>query len=225
MRSTLLWSLLACTCAYGLQVQAQVVRCTDPHTGKVSYTDGRCEGGTQAQEIEGRKTAEEIQAERALAAEALARKQQRLEIEAAEQRLEAARERDARARRPAAPAPSDYANSQACTQSRQNLELQASRMNNGALYEDHMRLQAAQRQMNLDCLGPERAAQVEANTAAQQALQPAPVYVLPPSQLRPPRPPGMRPPPPPPEPAPKPPITHCNVFRCYDSQGGVHPIR
>ena len=219
MRRALLWSLLACVGACSWPAQAQVVRCTDPRTGKVAYTDGRCEGGTQAQEIEGRKSPEDLQAERALAAEALARKQQRLEIEAAEQRLESARAREARAASPAAP---DYARSAACVQSRQNLEVQTNRVASGALYEDHLRLQAAQRQMNLDCLGPERAAEIEANAAAQQALQPAPVYMLPPSQLRPSYP-GQRPPPPPP-PAPKPPISHCNVFRCYDVQGGVRPI-
>lgn len=69
--------LLACLCVawIGTAAQAQVVRCTDPATGKVTYTDGKCAGGTTAREVEARKTPEEIQREREQAAEALALKQ------------------------------------------------------------------------------------------------------------------------------------------------------
>ena len=65
--------LLACLCVawIGTAAQAQVVRCTDPATGKVTYTDGKCAGGTTAREVEARKTPEEIQREREQAAEAL----------------------------------------------------------------------------------------------------------------------------------------------------------
>mgnify|MGYP003596957738 CR=1 FL=1 len=65
-----------------LGAQAQVIRCTDAATGKVTYTDGKCASGATEREVEARKTPQEIQQEREEAAEALARKQQRLQAEA-----------------------------------------------------------------------------------------------------------------------------------------------
>ena len=78
------WPLLTlCTAAaLCLPAQAQVVRCTDARTGAVVYTDGGCASGTAAREVEPRKTEEEIRQERIQAAEALERKQQRLDAEA-----------------------------------------------------------------------------------------------------------------------------------------------
>ena len=83
--------------------QAQVVRCTDARTGQVTYTDGACTGGATAREVEPRKTTEEIRQERAQAAEALERRQQRLELEATTTRLQA--EREALRQRGCLPAP------------------------------------------------------------------------------------------------------------------------
>ena len=85
--------LLACLCVawIGTAAQAQVVRCTDPATGKVTYTDGKCAGGATAREVEARKTPEEIQREREQAAQALNLKQQRLQAEATAAETEALR--------------------------------------------------------------------------------------------------------------------------------------
>src|SRR3989344_422526 len=71
-------ALFLCVCAawLGTVAHAQVVRCTDTRTGKVTYTDGACTGGAAAREVEARKTPEELQLEREQAAEALERKQQ-----------------------------------------------------------------------------------------------------------------------------------------------------
>src|SRR3989344_4537081 len=109
-------ALFLCVCAawLGTVAHAQVVRCTDTRTGKVTYTDGACTGGAAAREVEARKTPEELQLEREQAAEALERKQQRLQAEATAAETEARRnaERDrARAAQAAAaaPQPQDYA--------------------------------------------------------------------------------------------------------------------
>ena len=74
LRRLLPWLLLCTLAAPGPGALAQVLRCTDPVTGKVSYTDGRCDSGSQALEIEPRKSAEQLQAERTQAAEAAKKK-------------------------------------------------------------------------------------------------------------------------------------------------------
>lgn len=211
--------LLACLCVawIGTAAQAQVVRCTDPATGKVTYTDGKCAGGTTAREVEARKTPEEIQREREQAAEALALKQKRLEAENKAAETEALRNAQ-RERTPAAKS-QDYARSPECARSRRNLDVVLSSGNAGS-YEQSQRAEAAQRQMDLDCLGPEGYAEVEKARAARPTTvqtTPAPVVVV-----VPPRHPVRPTPQPTPAPEPKK-FTQCNVFRCYDSQGNVYP--
>ena len=192
---------------------AQVLRCTNARTGEVTYTDGSCAPGSQTREIEARKTPEELRAEREQAAEALARKEQRLQREAAEQ--ERADRADARAlaeRRANARLRPDYAHSAACLESRRQLNQQLA-LHGGNNVGEQLRLQALQRQVDLDCLGPERYADLE----SQRPLIAPPIVVAPAYG-----PPPYRPPPPPPV-QPPPRITNCNVFRCYDERGGVHP--
>lgn len=209
--------LLACLCVawIGTAAQAQVVRCTDPATGKVTYTDGKCAGGATAREVEARKTPEEIQREREQAAEALALKQKRLEAENKAAETEALRNAQRDSARPAIP---DYARSPECARSRRNLDVVLS--SSGGSYEQSQRIEAAQRQMDLDCLGPEGYAEVEKARAARpttvNTTTPPVVVVVPP------RPPVRPPPQPTPTPEPKK-FTQCNVFRCYDSQGNVYP--
>ena len=153
------WGLLSTALLLlSLSAQAQVVRCTDARTGKVTYTDGSCASGTTAHEVEARKTPAELQQEREQAAEALERKQQRLETEAtaAEQDARRAAEQDrARAARTAAaaPQPQDYARSPECARSRRNLDLVASGLSRST-HEQELRLEAAQRQVDMDCLRP-----------------------------------------------------------------------
>jgi hypothetical protein len=192
-------------------VSAQVVRCTDAATGKVTYTDGACQGGAAAREVEPRKSAAEIQQERAQAAEALERKQQRLQAEAAAQAQSV--------RNTPVPAPEtqrpDYARSPECTRSRRNLETTISAGNAGT-YEQNLRIEAAQRQVDLDCLGPQAFTELERNRSARPMIVPPATIVLPPRHPRPVPPPVAVPPAPPK-------FTHCNVFRCYDAQGNSHP--
>ena len=210
MRLLLTACLAACALLASLGAPAQVLRCTDPRTGKVTYTDGECTSGSQALEVEPRKTPEALRAEREQAAEAIARKQQRQQAEAAERQREAALQRAARAADAAQPF--DYSQSTACRQSRQEVDRALGRLSSGN-EQEQLRLQALQRQMDFDCLGPERFAEIERTRALQPA---APMVVAPPYRPLP-RPPHTQPP----QPAPH--ITHCNVFRCYDDRGGTHP--
>ena len=209
--------LLLCICAalLGTAAQAQVLRCTDARTGKVTYTDGECSGGTSVREVEARKTPQELQQERELAAEALERKQQRLQAESAAAELDARRaaERDrakAAQAAAAAPQPQDYARSPECARSRRNLDLVASGLSRST-YEQDVRLEAAQRQVDMDCLGPHGYAEVE----KARANQPRVVVVPPryPSAF------------PPAYPAPQPPprLTQCGDFRFTDNQGNTYP--
>lgn len=190
---------------------AQVVRCTDARTGQVTYTDGTCTAGAAAREVEARKTPEEIQQERELAAEALARKQQRLAAEAATD-ADARRSAEREHARPASQQ-RDYAHSAECARSRRNLDTAVSEASGGT-YEQNLRLEAAQRKFNLDCLGPAGYTEVEKARAANATAPLPPTVILP----------SRRPPiPPPPAPAPPKKFVQCNVFRCYDSQGNSSP--
>lgn len=204
------WVLVAAS-ALCLGAQAQVVRCTDARTGQVTYTDGACTPGAAAREVAPRKSAEDILQERQQAAQALEQKQQRLQTEALAAQRDAAREAQrqydsAQSGAAGRPAPQDYARSAACAQSRRNLDVVAS-SNTLTPPERRARLDAAQRQMDLDCLGPEGYAAVERARAAQ----PRTVVVQPPPQY-----PQQRPPPPPQ-------LTHCTEFRCTDTQGRSYP--
>ena len=83
----------------GLDAQAQVTRCTDPVSGKVTYTDGACASGAAATEIERRKTDEELAQERARTEDALRAKAERREQDLEQRRVEA-QERAAQASGP-----------------------------------------------------------------------------------------------------------------------------
>ena len=193
----------------GLGAQAQVVRCTDARTGKVTYTDGACASGSATHEVEARKLPEELQREREIAAEALERKQQRLQAEADAEQAEARRsaERD-RARAAQA---RDYASSAECARSRRQLDIVASGLSRTP-YEQDARLETAQRQVDLDCLGPQGYAEVEKARANQPrvvvmppAVRPRPVFPVSPPTTPPRR------------------NVQCNVFRCTDGQGNTYP--
>lgn len=205
-------AVAACAAA-PLVTHAQVMRCTDPVSGKVTYTDGACEKGTAAREVEARKSREEIEEERAQALQALQLKQQRQQIERQEAQQEARQERE----RAAARAPADPSRSPECARSRRNLDRVASE-SGGGNYDGQARLTAARRQMDLDCLGPQGYAEVERSRnysgGSGDYYAPPAVVVLPPR-----RPVVVQPA----LPVPSAPISHCNVFRCYDQQGNVHP--
>lgn len=191
---------------------AQVMRCTDARTGKVTYTDAACDSGAQSREVQPRQSPEELARERAQSQEAAQRMRERLAAEqaAAQEReaLEAARqEREARR----APSTTDYAASPACASARRALEAVAGR--SSATLEDSARLDAAQRQMELSCLGPEGYARAEAARAQrpQVVVVPQPVW---PARPRPPHRPDRQE---------RPYIKECTSFTCTDSNGKRYP--
>lgn len=193
---------------------AQVMRCTDPATGQVTYTDGGCHRGDAVREVQERQSPQDIARERQQAAEALERRQERLRLEA-EQRRDA--QQAERAARQATPAPrDDPAQSMACRQARRQLQQVLATMGQG-MYDEQSRLDKAQRQADLACLSPADYARAE-RSRSQRAEYSAPYYA-PPMVGVPPRPFPVRPMPPPPRRE----IANCNVFRCYDAQGNTYP--
>lgn len=217
-----LWSLVLLAAVLPAVATAQVLRCTDPRTGQVTYTDGSCTGGSRAQEVQPRQSAEEIAEERRRANEALERKQQRAQDEAAaaemRARQDAERQRLEAARTAArSPTPADYARSPECARSRRELDIVAQGLSRTD--EEHrLRLEAAQRQVDLDCLGPQGYAEVEKARAAQPrvvvvppVVQPAPVFPTPFPAV-----PGAG------QPAPRY-LTQCGDFSCTDNFGQKYP--
>lgn len=184
--------------------QAQVMRCTDPATGKVTYTDGACQRGNAAAEVEPRKSPEDIAQERQQAAEALERKQRAQQAEAAADR--AAAQQEARVERTRPHAAADPAQSAECAAARRAVAQVNSELGRG-LYDEQTRLDTAQRQMDLACLSPAAYAEAERARATRPVVT-APIVVVPPRPIR---------------PTPQPRMTHCNVFRCYDAQGNTYP--
>jgi hypothetical protein len=142
---------------------AQVTRCTDPATGKVTYTNGECARGDVVKEIEARKTPEEIEQEREQAAKALQRESDRRLQEAVERR-EAGSAQPPRAPRRASAAP-DPAQSAECQRARGNLQEVTASLGQG-MYDEQTRLDAAQRAMNMACLSPADFARAESQRSA-----------------------------------------------------------
>ncbi|WP_367065257.1 DUF4124 domain-containing protein [Oryzisolibacter sp. LB2S] len=203
-RMTLGLGLLLVACC-ALPAAAQVVRCTDPVTGGVTYTDGGCPRGDAAREVEPRRSPQDIAQERAQAAEALQRKHERQLFEAEQRRASQQAERAAAHTRPH----NDPSQSIECRQARQNLQDVLATLGRG-MYDEQSRLDAAQRQTDLACLSPADYARAEQRRGYQPAQPP---YYGPPVVVVPPR----------PAPPPRRDIVNCNVFRCYDGKGNVYP--
>lgn len=212
------WLGFWCVCALAAPLaQAQVTRCVDPGTGKVTYTDGACASGASATEIERRKSDEELAQDRAREQEALQAKAERRQQELAQRRLQADERAEDLAQRAAnRPARANSAQSAACQQSRERYSA-ASEEAADKTMGSHARLDAAKRQMELDCMGPEAYSRLEASRPAPTAVLPADPYW----DGYPYRPHRPRPPAPPPAPAPS--ISRCDVFKCVDTQGYSHP--
>lgn len=68
---------------------AQVLRCTDPRSGQVSYTDGECPQGSAAREIAPKRSAEDLERERSQAAQAQAQLERQRDRDAATARAAA----------------------------------------------------------------------------------------------------------------------------------------
>lgn len=201
----------------GAAVQAQVLRCTDPATGQVTYTDGSCGRGTSAHEVERRKTPEEIAQEREQARAALEAQRQRQQADALAAQQQAQREaQEARTR--GREVSTDPARSPECARSRRELDRVAAEPGQGS-YDAQARLSAAQRQMEPDCLGSSGYAQVERSRSHGGATYGTQDVYVPPVVVVPRHPVVVQPA----VPVPKPPGTQCNVFRCYDGNGNIYP--
>ena len=210
--------VLAWSAAYTAPLHAQVMRCTDPTSGKVTYTDGSCAQGTAGAEIERRKSDDELAQERARTDDALRAKAERRKTEL-EQRRVSNEERaiDAahqRAQRPANQRP-NYSNSAACQQSREQYSA-ASKAASDMEAGSKAQLEAARRQMELDCMGPEAYSRLE-STRPAPVVQQDDYWNRYPYGQRPQRPER----PAPPQPAPT--IARCDVFNCVDTNGFSHP--
>lgn len=192
-----------------------MLRCTDARTGKVTYTDGACNTGSQTQEVQARKSPEELARERAQGEEAAQRMRERLATEATaaqdrEARLARQEREERRAQRDSSAA--DYASSADCANARRALDAVAASVARSG-EDGSARLDAAQRQMDFSCLGPEGYARTEAARAnrPQVVVVPAPVW---PVRLRPPHRPDR------PD---RPHIKECTSFTCTDSNGKRYP--
>lgn len=180
---------------------AQVLRCLDPATGQMSYTDGACPKGQGATTIAPARSAAEV-----------AQDQER--AHAARERWQAEQLRQKQATpvtTPALPAPTAAERrSQACQAAQDELQALS---RSGATHP--AALDAAQRQMEMQCLGPEAYADLERSRT--NALAPGETTVVLPHHLRPP----VQPRPPrPQEPVQR---LNCNVFRCFDQHGNAMP--
>lgn len=196
---------LACT----VPATAQVIRCVDPASGKVTYTDERCAQGETTREVEPRKSAQEIEQERDQADQALQRKYERQRAEAELQRTAPPDHASTPRGRTAAP---DPAQSLQCQRARQNLQTVLSSAD-ATVYDDQARIAAAQRQADLACLSPAEYARLQNRPSHAERYPPG--MVIPPVVVV--------PPPRPHRPEPKREITQCNVFRCYDKNGNSYP--
>ncbi len=98
--------LLAVFCGLPALAGAQAVRCQDPATGRVLYTDQPCPGGEL---VVPKRSAAELQQEAAQAAQAreAAERREALAVQREQLRLESTRQADAAVRAPAVPAESD----------------------------------------------------------------------------------------------------------------------
>lgn len=203
------WLSLGATVAAALMLGvplvcgAQVIRCTDPVTGSVTYTDGSCTKGQASREVAPRQTPEEIQRERDQAEQALRLRNERREAEALHD--------DGRVATPAQRSATDPASSPACQQARQALQRLHSTLD-PSLYDTSVRIDAAQRQADLACLTPSEYARMQSRRGSRPAYDEA--AYIPPVVVAPPR--------------PRPPqrqreMVQCNVFRCYDRQGNSYP--
>ena len=201
--------------------QAQIMRCIDAKTREVTYTNGRCISGEASTQIQAAQSPTEIAQERADANKAreLSKAQMARDEAQFRQREDAERKEREAAARAQARSGANLENTAACQQARarHNAILAESNPDPATWGE---RSQAAQAQMEMSCLGSSAYQQLQQS----RALQPNAInrpwgygygngygygHARPPLQ------------PLPQQPAK---IINCNVFRCYDNRGGVHPI-
>ena len=197
----------------GAAAQAQVVRCTDSKTGRITYTNGSCISGEAGIQVQQAQSRDEIAQERSQAASAVARSKAQMTLDEQERTRREERERkelEAMQRAQARNAANNRGDSTAACQ-------QAKQRYNAVLAEASPdpatwgnRSLAAQRQMEMECLGASAYQQLEQNRALQPnainriwyGANGRPVSSAPSQHV--------------------PAMTNCNVFRCFDAQGNSH---
>lgn len=214
--SKMVWAAWAAAFCLAAPAQAQVIRCTNAKTGEVTYTNGSCLPGEAAQLVQAPRSAEEIAKERADAAAARERSKAQIARDEAQRRQREEQERKERAALEKAQAQSgNPENSPACKQAKERLNRILAEANpDPATWGE--RSQAAQQQMEMSCLGAAAYQQLQQTRALQPNAINRPQFGYGRPHLHPP----LRPVPS--QPPAK--IVNCNVFRCYDDRGGVHPI-
>jgi len=204
-------ALKACLTAFLFGVtlagNAQVIRCTDPVTGSVTYTDADCTQGQSRKEVAPRQTPEDIQRQYEQALEALRMQREQQQVQAAQP--------------PATPPPAAGRDTVEPSQSAQCLQaravLQGAMALNPTLYDTNTRIAAAQDNADLACLTPAEYARLQRRTNNRPPVYVGPGYVPPVIVVPPPHP--QRPH----RAERKPEMVNCNVFRCYDAQGRSYP--
>lgn len=182
---------------------AQVIRCTDPATGRVTYTDGECMQGQSRKEVAPRQTPEDLQRQYEQAQQALELRRERQQLQAAQT--------PAPAPVPSAPQVMEPAQSAECQQARTALRDAMAR--DATLYDTNARIDSAQQNVDLACLTSAEYARLRQRLNDRPPLYVAPpVFVIPP-RTHPHRPPRKV------EPKPKPGLSECDVFWCYGRQG------
>lgn len=137
----LLPALLLFGCAAGY---AQVVKCTDSRTGKVTYSDSGCSGHEVGKQVQARKTLQELEVERAQA-------------EAERQRYAAtspvSQDQQAVPKRREQVPQRDYASTFECRQAQRDIDIARGSVT-ASRSEKLTKVAAAQRKADLACLGP-----------------------------------------------------------------------
>lgn len=125
-------------------VQAQVIKCTHPKTGKITYASTPCEAGHASKLIEDVKSTDEILAERQRAAEANGRLNRNRPAEPEGQRFAQP------AAAPVPPAPTVAPPSYECLRAQRDLETISS-IRTGSEEERRNRINAANVKVNILC--------------------------------------------------------------------------
>lgn len=185
----LLLAALAFTSAH-----SQVLKCTNPKTGAVTFSDAPCDSGERGVVVQQRRSAAEIEADNQRAAEANERKYRQRMAEQGRQRQPSPMEEPMRQ-----PAAQDKSQSYACQRAMRDHDVISSSIT-GTAEQRRNRINASTSGMNAAC------------GLSTEMIQPPPRVVAPlPREMH-------RPPPPLPETG----FTHCDGGFCYGNQGGVY---
>ena len=193
------------------QITAQVHRCKNPTSGKVMYSDTACSSNTDAGSglIQSKRSTAEIVDDRMRTQDARQEKLQQLEVEQRKQDLADQRRRaeqeTQQLNRANAERDQDAARAGSfeCTRAKRSLEV-TSGSTTGSLEDRDRRISPLQREADLACLGPERAAQIEAARASKPQIN---VFVSPGSAQAPPE-----------------TLTNCDTNGCWDNRGGRYRL-